>query len=118
MGSAGPGVADRPRPLLKARGMRPLLLGEITSTGGAQLGLVALPWLVLTTTGSPAKMGWVMAAELAPVALFGAHAGVWAAHLGPRRWMIMSDLLRGLLGSLIPALYVIGALKLPLLLML
>ncbi|HEU0335473.1 MAG TPA: hypothetical protein VFR43_02910 [Gaiellaceae bacterium] len=26
---------------------------------------LGLPWFVLTTSGSPAKMGWVLAAELA-----------------------------------------------------
>jgi predicted MFS family arabinose efflux permease len=109
-------VARQDMPVLKIPGFRPLLLAEIISTSGAQLGLVALPWLVLTTTRSPAKMGWVMAAELAPVALFGAVGGVLAARLGPRRWMIMSDLLRCLLVALIPSLYAAGGLRFPVLL--
>jgi hypothetical protein len=36
---------------------------------------VALPWFVLIATGSTARMGWVLAAELLPVGLLGILAG-------------------------------------------
>jgi predicted MFS family arabinose efflux permease len=110
-----PEAADAP-PLRVTRVLRPLLLAEVISTTGAQLSLIALPWLVLTTTGSPAKMGWVMAAQLAPVALFGGLGGTWAGRVGPHRWMVLSDLVRGLLVIMIATLYFVGLLFLPVLL--
>ncbi|WP_370026329.1 MFS transporter [Planotetraspora sp. GP83] len=107
---------DKARSLVRLPGLRPLLAAEVTSTTGSQLTMLALPWLVLTTTGSPAKMGWVMAAELVPVALLGAVGGTWASRFGPRRWMILSDLSRGLLIAAVPLLHLGGMLTLPVLL--
>ena len=56
---------------------------------------VALPWFVLATTGSTAKMGWVLAAELLPIALVGIPAGSLVARLGAKRTMLLSDAARG-----------------------
>ena len=41
-----------------------LLVAEVISTTGAQMTWLALPWFVLTTTGSPARMTLVVLAEL------------------------------------------------------
>ena len=45
---------------------------------------VALPWFVLVTTGSPARMGAVLAAEFAGLTLLGLVGGRPATALGPR----------------------------------
>jgi hypothetical protein len=42
---------------------------ELVSLTGTSMTFVALPWFVLATTGSAARMGWVLAAELAPYGL-------------------------------------------------
>ena len=42
---------------------------------GSATTFVALPFFVLVTTGSTAKMGWVLGAEMLPVAPFGIPAG-------------------------------------------
>ncbi|MFI6093784.1 MFS transporter [Streptomyces sp. NPDC051218] len=97
-------------------GLVPLLLAEVVSSMGAQFAFLALPWLVLTSTGSPAQMGWVMTAELVPVALFGVYGGVLAARIGPRRWMIFADVIRGFIIALVPVLHAVGVLSLPILL--
>ena len=72
---------------------------------------VALPWFVLATTGSPAKMGWVLAAEMLPVALFGIPAGSVIARLGAKRTMLVSDAVRGPLMLVIPILHRTGHLS-------
>ncbi len=90
--------------------MRRLLAAEVVSTTGSALTMVALPWFVLTTTGSAARSGLVMAAEVAPVVLFGVVSGGWAAWVGARRWMLLSDSLRAPLVALVPLLYALGVL--------
>ncbi|MGW2027126.1 MFS transporter [Streptomyces decoyicus] len=100
------------------RGVAALLVAEVASLTGSQLSTVALPWFVLTTTGSVVRMSWVMAAYFVPVALFGIVAGGWAGRVGARRWMILSDLSRFLLTAAVPALYALDALSFPLLLLL
>jgi len=51
---------------------------------------LALPWFVLVTTGSPAKMGIALAVELAPVALLGVPSGTVVSRLGARTTMLAS----------------------------
>src|SRR4051794_14665986 len=77
---------------------------------------VALPWFVLTTSGSPARMGIVMAAEFAGIAVCGIPSGRVATALGPRRTMLTSDLVRAPLVALIPLLHWADLLTFPLLL--
>jgi MFS family permease len=66
---------------------------------------VALPWFVLVTTGSAERMGWVLAAELAPLAFFGVFTGSLVARLGAKRAMLLADAGRGPLMTLIPILW-------------
>ena len=61
-------------PLLQ-RGILALLSSEIISSLGSQMTFLALPWFVLTTTGSTTRMGVVLAAELLPMALLGIPSG-------------------------------------------
>jgi MFS family permease len=76
------------------RGRRPLvalLLADLVSTLGSEMAAVALPWLVLTTTGSPARTGIVVGAEFAGIAVFGIPSGRLAARLGPRSAQLLTD---------------------------
>ena len=50
-------------------GFAALLTADIVSALGSRISLVAIPWLVLVTTGSPADMGLVSAAEMIPYML-------------------------------------------------
>ena len=79
---------------------------------------LALPWFVLQTTGSPTRMGIVLAAELAPIAVLGIPSGTVVARFGARRTMIVSDLARVPLIASIPILHALGWLSFPLLLVL
>jgi MFS family permease len=79
---------------------------------------LALPWFVLATTGSATKMGIVLAAELAPVALLGIPSGTVVARLGARRTMLYGDLARAPLLASVPILHSLGVLSFGLLLVL
>ena len=96
----------------RAPGLRPLLIAEIVSTTGAAMTAIALPWLVLSTTGSPARAGLVAAVEWLPMALLGIPSGALAARLGPRRTMILCDAARLPVVAAIPLLHWLGALDL------
>jgi MFS family permease len=77
---------------------------------------VALPFFVYLTTGSTAKMGWVLGAQLLPVAIFGIPAGTLIAKLGAKKTMLISDAARGPLMLVIPILHHYGKLSFPALL--
>jgi len=77
---------------------------------------LALPWFVLTTSGSPTRMGFVVAAGVAGAALFGLPGGAVLARLGARRTMLIADACRAPLALAVPVLHWTGGLSFPLLL--
>ena len=102
--------------LLRNRSLAAVLAAELVSLTGSAMTYVALPWFVLVTTGSTAKMGWVLAAELLPVGLLGIPAGAVIARLGAKRTMNLADAARAPLMTAIPILHWTGHLTFPLLL--
>jgi MFS family permease len=79
---------------------------------------VAIPWFVLTTTGSPTRMTIVLAVEAASLALFGFLGSNLVTRVGARRTMLISDAARAPLVALIPLLHAAGLLSFGLLLVL
>jgi MFS family permease len=102
--------------LLRNRSLAALLVAELVSLTGSSMTFVALPWFVLITTGSTARMGWVLAAELVPVGLLGILAGGVIGRLGAKLTMNISDAVRAPLMASIPILHWTGHLTFPLLL--
>ena len=102
--------------ILRNRALAALIAAEIVSSLGSRITFLALPWFVLVTTGSAAKMGIVLAVELAPVALLGIPSGSVVARLGARRTMQLCDLVRVPLMCSLPLLHAAGMLSFPLLL--
>jgi MFS family permease len=94
-----------PPVLWRNRSLLGLVTAELVSLTGSSMTFVALPWFVLVTKGSTAKMGWVLAAEMAPVGLLGIPAGTLIARLGAKRTMLLSDAARGPLLTVLPVLY-------------
>ena len=64
------------RDLFRNPGLLGILAREVISLTGSQMTWVALPWFVLTTSGSATRMTLVMATEAAAVALGGFAGGL------------------------------------------
>jgi MFS family permease len=77
------------RELIRNRALLGVLARDVVSMTGSQMTLLALPWFVLTTTGSPGRMAVVFAVESASMAIFGFLGGNVAARLGPRKTMLV-----------------------------
>ena len=104
--------------ILRHRPLRALLFAEVISTTGAQMTWLALPWFVLTTTGSAGRMTVVIMAELIGLAAAGLPAGSFVQRFGARRSMLITDLVRAPLMLLVPILHWTGHLSLAALLVL
>src|SRR3954471_6079748 len=98
------------------RPLTALLLAEVVSTTGTEITSIALPWFVLVTTGSPARMGTTMAAGFAGLTLLGIPGGRVVDAVGPRRAMLGADLACAALVATIPVLHWTGTLSFPIVL--
>jgi MFS family permease len=87
------------------------LAGGVSSFG-TQMTMLALPWLVLETTGSAARTGLVFAVQVLPMALLGFAGGGVLQRLGARRTMLAGDAVRAPLVALVPLLHAAGGLSL------
>jgi MFS family permease len=105
------------RELLRNRGLLGVLVRDTVSLTGSQMTMLALPWFVLTTTGSATRMALVLAVESASMAAVGFLAGNLATRLGPRRTMLVADAARAPLVATIPLLHAFDALSFPLILL-
>ncbi len=90
--------------MLRNRSLLGLVAAELVSLTGSAMTFVALPWFVLVTTGSTAKLGWVMAAQMLPIGLFGIPAGSLVSRIGAKRAMLVSDAARGPIMVVLPVL--------------
>jgi MFS family permease len=104
--------------MLRDRRLLALLLAETISTTGAQMTWLALPWFVLTTTGSPGKMTLVLGSEAIGLVLMSVPGGSILTRLGARRTMIVADVVRAPLTLVVPLLHWSGSLSFPVLLVL
>src|SRR6187402_491814 len=91
--------------LLRDPALLALLGRDVISNAGSQMTWVALPWFVLTTTGSATKMAIMVAVEAAALGIVGFASGNLAAALGARRTMLVADAARAPLMALIPLLH-------------
>lgn len=102
--------------MLRTPGLLALFTAKLLSTFGSWLTLLALPWFVLVTTGSPVKMSLVLTAEFAGVVIVGLVSGKLVARFGTRRTMLIGDAARAPLMASIPLLHLADGLNLPILL--
>ncbi len=98
------------------------LVGGLTAEGisfvGTRVSMIAIPWFVLSTTGSATQTGLVAAAEIAPLVVFKALGGPLLDRLGPRRVTLACDLASAVVVAAIPLLHQMGMLSFPGLLLL
>jgi len=104
--------------ILRHRPLRALLFAEVISTTGAQMTWLALPWFVLTTTGSAGRMTVVILAESLGLAAAGLPAGAFVQRFGAKRSMLFADAVRAPLMLFVPILHWSGHLTMPGLLLL
>jgi MFS family permease len=99
---------------LQERDFRRFWFGETVSLFGDQITLIALPLAgVLALHASPAEMGYLTAAGIAPALVFSLHAGAWLDRRGRRRQtMLVTVLGRSALLLTIPAAYWLDVLTL------
>jgi MFS family permease len=82
------------------------------SATGTVMTVLAVPWFVLRTTGSPLRTGLVATAELAGLVLSSALAGPLIDRFGARRSSVTADLLACLAVAAIPTLHAVNRLEL------
>lgn len=95
-------------PLRRNRDFILLWTGELVSTLGSQMSLVAFPLLVLALTGSPAKAGVVGFAKTVPALLFYLPAGVLVDRHDRRKLMVASNALGAIALGSIPVALTLG----------
>lgn len=94
-------VAARRAPLLG------LIGAYLISGAGTALSAIAIPWLVLVTTGSAVATGLVGFAEMAPYVLLQATAGPLVDRVGLRRTFLIGNLVAA---AAVFAVFLLGAL--------
>ncbi len=90
------------------RAVGALVVAELISTLGSRMTYLALPWFVLVTTGSAAKMSVVLAVQILPMAILGVPSGSLVQKLGSRTAMLMADFARAPLIMALPLLHAAG----------
>lgn len=92
------------------------LLADCLSMLGSRISIIAIPWFVLTTTGSASRTGLVAFAEITPMVLAKTVGGPLIDRFGQRRLAVTCDAASMLTLGALPLLYAAGALSFPLLL--
>jgi MFS family permease len=82
-----------------------LLGANAISIAGNVLTLLAIPWFVLQTTGSPTRTGITAAVGTVPIILSAAFSGTLADRIGLRLTSIASDAASALIVLLVPLLH-------------
>jgi MFS family permease len=98
-------MTDQSKPtassVLKNYNFRLLWIGQGTSLLGDQFFMIAMPWLVLKITGDPLTLGIILALIGIPRAIFMLIGGATSDRFSPRLIMIVSDVLRLFLTTMI-----------------
>lgn len=89
-----------------------LMTSYFISMLGTSMSQLAIPWMVLTSTGSASKTGLVAFAEMGPYVLALALAGPLVDRVGLRRSFIVGNLAAALAVGAVPAMYALHALSL------
>ena len=93
------------------RDFRLLFVGTTTSLLGDQFALIATPWLVLQLTGDPLVLGFVLALEGIPRALFMLFGGAITDRFSPRIILLVADIVRFILATLMATVIFTGTVQ-------
>nr|WP_210301130.1 MFS transporter [Rhizobium sp. BK619] len=94
-----------------------LAAAETCSLSGTRLSTVAIPWLVLSTTGSPVLTGVTAMMEMLPYVVAKALGGPLIDRVGAKRIAIVCDTASVVVVGLVPLLDFFGLLGMPVLLL-
>ncbi|MDH6120473.1 MFS transporter [Kitasatospora sp. GAS204B] len=115
MTTASRATTDLPNRRL-LRGLIGILSASAASLSANRVLSIALPWFVLTTTGSIAKTGLVAFCQVLPYVICQALSGPIIDRIGPKRISVLGDLISMTAMAIAPVLYLSGALSFPVLL--
>ncbi|MBB2794045.1 UNVERIFIED_ORG: MFS family permease [Rhizobium pisi] len=93
-----------------------LAAAETLSLSGTRLSTIAIPWLVLSTTGSPVLTGLIAMMEMLPYVVARALGGPLIDRVGPKRIAVCCDVASVAVVALVPLLDFFGLLGMPALL--
>ena len=82
--------------------------GQLVSGTGSWMQLVAMAWLVLDISRSPATLGWITTLQFLPILLFALPAGVLADRVSKRGLLIAAQTLAAIQALLLGVLATIG----------
>ncbi len=89
-----------------------LIVAYLVSATGTAMSSIAVPWLVLTTTGSATATGLVGFAQMAPYVLLQATAGPLVDRIGLRRAFLVGNTAAALAMGAVALLHSVGGLRL------
>ena len=89
-------MTDSYRNLLAIKDYRLLISGQFVSTLGDGVYALSLIWTMKVLTGSSLFMSLVLAAEVIPTILFGIFSGVLVDRGNQKKYMLISDIFRGI----------------------
>ncbi len=102
-----------PRSLWRNTDFTKLWAGETLSQIGSQVTLLVLPIIAIVhLDAGPEQLGWLKAAQTAPVLVVALLVGVWLDGHRRRPLLVLANLGRALLLGLIPLLFLMGGLSL------
>jgi MFS family permease len=88
---------------LRRTGLYALLGATVVDALGSRVSMVAVPWLILVTTGSATQMGLVVVAMMVPYLLSGVFGTPISDRLGMRFMAIVSELVSAVTTAVIAA---------------
>ncbi|OAN37504.1 MFS transporter [Mycolicibacterium iranicum] len=100
------------RSLVHSRNLRIYLAGHAISVIGTWVQRVAQDWLVLEITDSGVALGLSVAAQFAPMLLFGSYGGLLVDRLDRRRTLMTTQALSGVLACCLAAITLLDLVQL------
>ncbi len=107
---------QKPATSVSRRPLVSLMIVSVIAQVGTKISTIAIPWFVLSSTGSVMITGLVAAFELGPYVVVKALGGPIIDRVGQRKVSFVADLGSAVIIGAIPVLYLVGLLPLPVLL--
>jgi MFS transporter, DHA3 family, macrolide efflux protein len=101
---------------MKNKNLIILLFGQLVSQIGDKFYMLALSFWILDVTNSPAYMGVALFCSFFPAAVLGFFSGVFVDRYNRKNIIVITDLLRGLIVSVVVLLYYQHLLSVPIVL--